>query len=91
MRINSLLLWSLNAVLPNGGVGIARPDQMSCGDPVTAPASYSAGSGTCVPQGFVVWLGRYVVTQENESLEALCARYKCTAGTKYAQFFRFVG
>jgi hypothetical protein len=77
MRIQPLLLWSLNAILPDGGVGIDRPDRVSC--------SATMGTGSdhvCLPEGYVVWLGRYVTPQETESLASLCARYKCTAGTK---------
>ena len=75
MRIEPLLLWSLNAALPDGGVGIDRPDRISC-----RLTTDNASSGACVPEGFVVWLGRYVVPERHESLEALCGRYKCTAG-----------
>lgn len=81
MRIEPLLLWSLNAALPDGSVGIDRPDQISCGTSTEA-----ASSGFCLPEGFVVWLGRYVVPQKNESLQALCGRYKCTAGAKKLLF-----
>jgi hypothetical protein len=77
MRIEPLLLWSLNAALPDGGVGIDRPDRISC-----RLTTDNASSGACVPEGFVVWLGRYVVPERHESLEALCGRYKCTAGVK---------
>ena len=77
MRIEPLLLWSLNAILPDGGIGVDRPDQVSCG------LMMDTGSNNpCLPEGYVVWLGRYVLPQENESLAALCSRYKCTAGVK---------
>ena len=75
MRVEQLLLWSLNAVMSDGSVGVDRPDRMSCG--LTTGA---ASSGVCLPEGMVVWLGRYVVPRKNESLAALCGRYQCTAG-----------
>jgi hypothetical protein len=75
MRIEPLLLWSLNAVMPDGSVGIDRPDRISC-----SLSADAGGSGFCVPEGSVVWLGRYVVPQNNQSLAALCGQYKCTAG-----------
>jgi hypothetical protein len=82
MRIEPLLLWSLNAILPDGGIGVDRPDQVSCG------LMMDTGSNNpCLPEGYVVWLGRYVIPQENESLAALCSRYKCTAGVKHEFFF----
>ena len=75
MRVEQLLLWSLNAVMSDGSVGVDRPDRMSCGLTTSA-----ASSGVCLPEGMVVWLGRYVVPRKNESLAALCGRYQCTAG-----------
>jgi len=82
MGIEPLLLWSLNAVSFDGSTVVDRPDRISCGVSGDSAPMGSLGNGVCLPEGFVVWLGRHVVPQQNESLADMCGRYKCTAGAR---------
>jgi hypothetical protein len=75
MRTQPLLLWSLNSLMPNGSIGIDRPDRIGC-----SWAADSASRTHCVSEGTVVWLGRLVDPRPNESLAQLCGVYRCSAG-----------